>query len=195
MKCKQAKSQLALLIGNDLEPTALQEIHQHLGQCVGCRQHFKQLSTALEVLQAAPPWSSEQERTSEHESLWPRLSVRLASPVAGERPHRLNGWAPSLAVAAACLTMFWVVSSQWMGEKAVDPAPAGFQRSISQPASFEPSDLPAQNGFEPGQNGLAPRRRPSDDSAPDESGKSDIIRRERPGLTGVPVVPVSQPSH
>jgi len=186
MNCKQAKTQLALLIGNDLEPCALQEVRNHLGQCVGCRQHFERLSRALEVLQAPPrSWNPE------HESLWPKLSTRLASPAAGQKPHRLSGWAPSLAVAAACLAMFWVVSSQWSGDRA--PLSNGIEiqaQPIGGPPAFDGGSLPNRNGFE----SRTPRS-PNDPSATDPSGgKSDIMRFQRPSPSAIRVVPVAEPS-
>jgi hypothetical protein len=185
MNCKQAKTQLALLIGNDLEPTALQDVRNHLGQCVGCRQHFDRLSSALEVLQAPPrSWNSE------HESLWPKLSARLASPAAGQKPHRLSGWAPSLAVAAACLTMFWVVSSQWSGDQSVDGTLPKFQaQQIDGPPSFDRDSLPNPNGFE-----SRTGRSAKDGSATDSGSESDIIRFHRQSPSAIPVVPVAEPS-
>jgi hypothetical protein len=111
MNCKQAKGKLALLIGNDLDALAAGEIQKHLGQCAGCREHLQQLSSCLEVLQV-PVASAFR---ADGESLWPQISVRLASPSAGQKPHRLSGWAPTLAVAAACTAMFWVASQQFGG--------------------------------------------------------------------------------
>jgi hypothetical protein len=112
MNCKQAKEKLALLIGNDLDASAVGEIQKHLGQCAGCREHLQRLSSCLEVLQVPVAGAFH----AEGESLWPRISVRLASPSAGQKPHRLSGWAPTLAVAAACTAMFWVASYQFVGE-------------------------------------------------------------------------------
>ncbi len=114
MNCKQARGKLALLIGNDLDVSAMSEVQKHVSQCAGCRGHLQQLSSCLEVLQvpAAGTFSGD------GESLWPRISARLASPTAGQKPHRLSGWAPSLAVAAACTAMFWVASYQFGGDSA-----------------------------------------------------------------------------
>ena len=115
MKCKEAKTQAALLIGNDVEPAALEAVRKHLGECVGCREHFERLSNCLEVLQTPPrSWNADDE------SLWPRLSARLASPNAGQKPHRLNGWAPTLAVAAVCTAMFWGASGYWPARQTTD---------------------------------------------------------------------------
>jgi hypothetical protein len=186
MNCKQAKTQAALLIGNDLDPTALQDVRNHLGQCVGCRQHFERLSSCLEVLQAPPrSW------TSEHESLWPKLSARLASPNAGQKPHRLSGWAPTLAVAAACTAMFWVASSRWSADQPVDSPSMlnGFQlqpQPVGAPPSFDEGSSPSRKGIE----SRPPR------SAHDPSGdESDIMPLRRPSPTAIPVVPVNEPTH
>jgi hypothetical protein len=141
MNCKQAKSQVALLIGNDLEPAALADVRSHLGQCVSCRQHFEKLSSCLEVLQTPPRGDN-----PEDESLWPKLSVRLASPNAGQKPHRLNGWAPTLAVAAACTVMLWVASKSWIGKDGIQPvSPAGVVYPVVDPPAVNRNRMPLRN--------------------------------------------------
>src|SRR5580692_5536162 len=112
MNCKQAQGKLALLIGSDLDVSAIAEVQKHVSQCAGCRERLQQLSSCLEVLQVPAAGTF----LGDGESLWPRISVRLASPSAGQKPHRLSGWAPTLAVAAACTAMFWVASYQFVGE-------------------------------------------------------------------------------
>ena len=122
MNCKQAKERIALLIGNDLDASAVGEVQKHLGQCAGCREHLQRLSSCLEVLQVPAAGAFQ----ADGESLWPRISVRLASPTAGQKPHRLSGWAPTLAVAAACTAMFWVASYQFAGNPSAPTfAPTG----------------------------------------------------------------------
>ncbi|HXY35195.1 MAG TPA: hypothetical protein VEI07_13270 [Planctomycetaceae bacterium] len=157
MNCKQAKGKLALLIGNDLDALAIGEVQQHLAQCAGCREHLQRLSSCLEVLQvpAAGAFSTD------GESLWPRISVRLASPTAGQKPHRLSGWASTLAVAASCAAMFWVASYQFVGDSG-SPAytmpsrPIPLQQ-IDQPLNepprlYQPQVQPV-NPFQPINNG------------------------------------------
>src|SRR5579872_3777808 len=142
MNCKQAKTQVALLIGNDLEPAATADVRNHLGQCVSCRQHFEKLSSCLEVLQAPPRGFNPEE-----ESLWPKLSVRLASSSAPQKPHRLNGWAPSLAVAAACTAMLWVASKNWTGPNGVEQAvPNNMVIPAAAPPPANPDAMPFRNG-------------------------------------------------
>jgi hypothetical protein len=132
MNCKQARAKVALMIGNDLDASAVGDVQKHLAQCAGCREHLQRLSSCLEVLQVPAAGAFQ----ADGESLWPRISVRLASQTAGQKPHRLSGWAPTLAVAAACTAMFWVASYQFAGNPSVPTfAPTG-QRIELQPVDF-----------------------------------------------------------
>jgi predicted anti-sigma-YlaC factor YlaD len=140
MNCKQAKAKLALLIGNDLDAVAAAEVQKHLSQCVGCRQHLQHLSSCLEALQVSATGSVE----PEVESLWPQISVRLASLSGGEKPHRLSGWAPTLAVAAACTAMFWVARYQF-----VDSGAGANYSSPTGPVPLQPVDEPLNPVIQP----------------------------------------------
>jgi hypothetical protein len=172
------------LIGNDLEPAALADVRNHLGECVDCRQHLERLSSCLEVLQAP-------HRTDNvaQESLWPKLSVRLASPNAGQKPHRLNGWAPTLAVAAACMAMLWFTSTHWMARQAVNQPgmPNGVElQPIADPPALEPDGSPARNRTDSRLRN--PVRNPSQ-----EESRIIPFRGQRPDA--IPVVPVGEPAH
>lgn len=178
MNCKIAQSQLALLVGNDLEPAAVDEVRKHLDKCDGCRRHFDRLTAAQEALQtpAEASWSASDE------SLWPNLSVRLASASAGSKPHRLNGWAASLAVAAACTAMVWVASHQWSGPPAADEAGHPVQAISNQgpvnvrpPINAEPDD---DGAFDPTQ-------RRSDDNR-------GIIKLRNRNVPATRVIPIDQ---
>ena len=177
MNCKSAKSQIALMVGNDLEPAAIDEVRQHISECEGCRRHLSRLTASLEALQAPADaiWSAGDE------SLWPKVSGRLASASAGEKPHRLNGWAASLAVAAACTAMLWVASRQWQGQGAADFGQPGIQQ-INEPA---PGNVRPRNDFNQG-NDFNPDQRPSDD-------ETNIIKLRNQGSPATNVVPVNQP--
>jgi hypothetical protein len=181
MNCKQAKSHVALLIGNDLEPAALADVRSHLGQCVSCRQHFEKLSSCLEVLQAPPRGYS-----PEAESLWPKLSVRLASPIIGQKPHRLSGWAPSLAVAAACTAMFWIASKQLIPSGSVEQTvPPGRVYPASQQIPLRLDGTPAENQpeFQIRSRAQKPLGDQSGTMEPREQGSNNKL------------VPVNDPSH
>jgi len=168
MNCKQAKGKLALLIGNDLDASSVGEIQQHLGQCAGCREHLQQLSSCLEVLQVPAAGAFR----ADGESLWPRISVRLASPSAGQKPHRLNGWAPTLAVAAACTAMFWVASRQF-----VPNSPAGGVFGPSEPIPYQPVDERPHLYHQPP---VLPVKAAPDSARP-EPQPSDTIRSHEDG--------------
>jgi hypothetical protein len=186
MKCKEAKTQAALLIGNDVEPAALEAVRKHLGECVGCREHLERLSNCLEVLQTPPrSWNADDE------SLWPKLSARLASPNAGQKPHRLNGWAPTLVVAAACAAMFWVALSHRPGPQGpVQPGGVNGVETISEPigagAAFDGARERTRQ-----ENELQRRRLPKNPSEQD----SGTMLQPRPGAAPIEVVPVGQPAH
>lgn len=167
MNCKQAKTKVALLIGNDLDPTATRDVRQHLNECGSCRQHLQRLSACLERLQVPSPSDS---WSPESESLWPGVLSRLGSESASQRPHRLSGWAPTLAVAAACTAMFWVASSQWVGGPAIDPL-----KHQVQPIEERP----------PGDFQSPPQPRPY-------QRKSDTMRRGSGIFPDVPVIPVNE---
>jgi hypothetical protein len=180
MNCKQAKGKLALLIGNDLDASAVGDVQKHLGECGDCREHLQRLSSCLEALQVPAAGAFR----VEGESLWPRISVRLASPSAGQKPHRLSGWAPTLAVAAACTAMFWVASRQFGN----DSAPTQFFAPTS-PIQYQPIDQPATQRYEPPalpiNSAPAPSRQPQQ--------KSDTIRSRDDGSSrAIPVVPVNE---
>jgi hypothetical protein len=177
MNCKQARGKLALLIGNDLDGSAMQDVQKHLGECSGCRGHLKQLSSCLEVLQVPAVANF----GTGGESLWPNLSVRLASPSAGQKPHRMNGWASTLAVAAACTVMFWVTSRQFgPGDNAVPVgSPAIPLHPIGDPASGNPIRQPRHRDLD-------------DDSARPSNEQSGIMGTREGESNAIPVTPVKQ---
>jgi hypothetical protein len=172
MNCKQARGKLALMIGNDLDVSAVGNVQKHLSQCADCREHLQQLSSCLEALQVP----SAGVFPAEGESLWPRISTRLASPTAGQKPHRLSGWAPTLSVAAACAAMFWVASYQFGGGNS--PAPTPFQ--VDQPIPLQSVEGYPERPARP--NNFAP------DSPRTLDGRSTRLQNR-----GVPVVPVCDP--
>jgi hypothetical protein len=173
MNCKQARGKLALLIGNDLDVSGIGNVQRHLSECAGCREHLQQLSSCLEALQVPPAGVF----PAEGESLWPRISVRLASPSAGQKPHRLSGWAPTLSVAAACAAMFWVASYQFGGGNS--PAPTPYP--IDQPIPLQSVDGPPDYQQSRPRN-FAP------DSPRLQDGRSTRLQQR-----GVPVTPVCDP--
>jgi Putative zinc-finger len=180
MNCNRAKIQLALLVGNDLEPASAEEVRKHLAQCSGCRGHFARLSESLEVMQlpVEGKWGSYDD------SLWKELSVRLAPESVAQKPHRLNGWAATLAVAAACSAMFFVATRQWSDR----PFPGGGgPPQYQQPTDNPPSPLDEL----PNSDEYAPRRGPLDEGSSRRFDPSERTHRST-APAGVPVIPVKQ---
>jgi hypothetical protein len=101
MKCKQAKTQIALWVGNDLEEAAQQKLRGHLTECPECREHSRQLKVSLRALE-----SVERMDALVPASVWPNLSVRLAGRRVDFGMNRFNGWVAAVAVAASALAMF-----------------------------------------------------------------------------------------
>jgi hypothetical protein len=173
MNCKQAKEKLALLIGNDLDASEIGNVQRHLGQCTGCREHLQRLSSCLEVLQVPAAGAFR----ADEESLWPRIAVRLASPNAGQKPHRLSGWGPTLAVAAACTAMFWVASYQFGNNPAGAPFPVP-----GQPIPLQSIEGPAEFREQPQAQPQPPRM---------QERKSDRMQMRGSDSRPIPIQPVS----
>ncbi len=107
MNCKQAKQNIALFAGNDLDPMSTRDLKRHLKECPGCVEQWERMRTSVEALQTHCPSSGPIE-----DSVWPEIVVRLPKQrTVRQRPNRFNGWAPSLAVVAACGLM--VMLARW----------------------------------------------------------------------------------
>ena len=105
MKCRDAKTELALFVGQDHSDTQRwEEVRRHVSACVGCRVHFQRLKQSLAVLESSEPESTYDRRGS----LWPELRKRLdAQPV--PRVAGLQTWMPVTSVVVACLLLVAVV--------------------------------------------------------------------------------------
>ena len=136
MNCKQAKAEIALWVGNDLDESTERSLKRHLSQCLSCRKHWRRMKATLRMLQEADEVPS----ATEVGSLWPRLSAALsAADDQNARRSRFNGWVPALAVAAACLAMISLSNStapvEPQSNAPIIPVPSGFHREI--PRTFE----------------------------------------------------------
>lgn len=78
-----------------------------MAECPSCRRHWRQMKATLQLLHKRKL----QMRNATRESIWPMLSVRLASRIKAQQENRFNGWLPGLAVAAACLIMVTFTAS------------------------------------------------------------------------------------
>lgn len=99
MNCREAKTELALLVGNDLpDPADREALKRHVSTCPTCRAQYRQLKQAFSVLE-----QSEKECTYEtRDSLWPAVSARLTKR-RSEPQLNLRKWWPLGSFLAACL--------------------------------------------------------------------------------------------
>lgn len=120
MNCRQAKSELALWVGGDLNETSMLELERHVAVCPSCRALREGLSashTALQAVAAAPTVGAARDESTRREanrprpasdsSIWPAVSARIARSEQS-RSQRFNGWVPAMAVSAACVAILFV---------------------------------------------------------------------------------------
>ncbi len=99
MKCREAKSNMALYLGHDLpDKSQWEEVRRHVSTCVACRVHYKRLKDSMSTLE-----KSQAEATYEvRSSIWPELSNRLDDQKS--RPKLSNKtWLPMASVMVAAL--------------------------------------------------------------------------------------------
>lgn len=101
MKCKRAKSEIALWVGNDLDENDEQQVARHVARCPQCRDHATELKASLQFLQRP----SDDQAIAPQGSIWPAMTAKLAAVDASRHMDRFNGWVPALTVAAACLAI------------------------------------------------------------------------------------------
>lgn len=143
MNCRQAKSDIALWIGDDLpDRSRREELRRHVSACPGCRKHYKRLRGTLQVLEHA-----DREQTYDaSDSVWPELSRRIeVQSQSGGRRARFNGWFPFVAMTAACVAL--VVTMNPHGAMPVD--------AVDSPISQGMVDIPAF-GSRPGRGPATP---------------------------------------
>ncbi len=109
MNCSQARRDIALWVGQDLDDvTRRVELRSHLAECVDCHQHFRRMKRTYQLLERA-----DQEPTFQSgDSLWPAVATRIAQPHRMAPLSRFNGWMPFVAMTAACLTLMLVVNER-----------------------------------------------------------------------------------
>jgi hypothetical protein len=107
MNCRQAQQDIALFVGHDLDdPRERDDVKRHVATCPGCRAHYRKMKGTLKVLaQADAP-----ETYTTTGSLWPELAGRINNRRPTGPRGRFNGWAPFVAMTAACLVLMVVVN-------------------------------------------------------------------------------------
>ena len=109
MNCRQARTTIALCVGEDLAGRQQrEELKRHLAACPPCRDHYRQLKKTIRVLENAdrdPTYDAA-------DSLWPQLANRIQQQQTSRfSKARFNGWPPFVAMTAACALL--IVAMQW----------------------------------------------------------------------------------
>lgn len=106
MTCDRYRRQLALLVGNDLDPREASDVRQHLIACPACQAHWNSLQASTNVMHSV----SHQASVPASGTLWPEIRVKLAA-----RPTVLSESTPSWftlsAFAAVCAAVVWFTLS------------------------------------------------------------------------------------
>ena len=184
MPCKRAKTQIALLVGQDLEETAQYEVERHLAECPDCRGYRVELGRTFEVFERMGTVVS----ADPEPSLWPDVAQRI-SRIQKTRPSvQRTNWTPLVAIAAACLFVAFLASYE----------PSNDYNDVLRPVRVVPT-APAYS--QPFYEAPAPRSQdPFMVAEPSEflllrggNGSADFGRNsEQKKRRHVPIVPVNQ---
>lgn len=106
MKCKQAKQQMALSAGRDLDPAAEQELRRHLTTCPNCHAQWNRVCSTTSILQQSGLEAAEVSAPQ----LWPSVLHNLRETSRGRtarsEPFSLsNTLVPLVAVASLMLAV------------------------------------------------------------------------------------------
>ena len=112
MNCKQARANIALWVGHDLDEATCHLLERHLATCPPCRDHRGRMQTGLTVLTEMKCGDT----VASADSVWPAVSSRLSACDAALRAPRFNGWDPAIAVAGIFLAIVSIARTP-------DPAP------------------------------------------------------------------------
>jgi len=108
-QCNGLKSRVALAVGNDLSDAELILLEKQLKNCEQCRSQYEELQKSYEALQNqfdnAPVPSLQ-------DSVWPRVSAKIAARRHKNRPTQFNFLLPTLTTIACCLALLLVTNSR-----------------------------------------------------------------------------------
>ncbi len=146
--CKRVRRDIALWIGNDLDPARRIQVQRHIRECEPCRAHSAALKNSITLLSRVDCEAAE----AGSESVWPAVEARLARCRVAPGSHRFNGWAVAAGVAAAWLIV--VAASRWTASP--EPAPtmgeprpvftsAPVDQATPLPALDNPHQIPRQD--------------------------------------------------
>lgn len=139
MHCDEARLDLALWVGHDLDDRArIEELRRHIATCPQCRSRTKSLQASMVALGTPDPDPT----FDRADSLWPDLISRIeyleASP---SSPSHWNAWGLALCgmVIGMVAAWFWLNPSK----DSSSPPPTA-------PSSHQPSTTPAEPYLSPG---------------------------------------------
>lgn len=131
MNCRQARTELALWVGGDLDERATGELERHVCACPQCRELRERLAEACGSLRDAGRMEA---FPVDRPTTWPRLARRIEAYERRPFAPRFNGWVPAVAVASICLAIVAIVNTPPPGvvPQEVGPVPV---RAVSFPRS------------------------------------------------------------
>jgi len=108
MNCRDARSDIALYAGGDLDDAArVRELRRHVAGCAACRERYHSLKGALKLLGSVQTPETESTWKSAG-SLWPKIRRELSrppQPTGALALQQLRHWSPFVAATAACVLM------------------------------------------------------------------------------------------
>jgi|GEM_PF-1564545 len=118
-QCNGLKSRVALAVGNDLTGAELEQLEKQLKSCDQCRAQYEELQKSYSALQqqldSAPVPSLQ-------DSVWPKVSAKIAARRRRNRPTRFNFLLPTLTTVACCLALLLVTDQPRFEQNSFAPA-------------------------------------------------------------------------
>lgn len=145
MNCDEAKLEIALWVGNDLDDLArIEELRRHIATCPDCRLRTKSLQSSMVLLGAV-----DQDLTYDPgDSLWPELQSRIdyleRTP---KNPLPLKKWVWALLAVVAVGGVAWSLKSPRVEEPVAQPV----SKETSEPVKPTPSPGYSHSQYVPGQ--------------------------------------------
>lgn len=169
--CRQARSQIALKAGGDLNnPVDETLLEEHLVECASCREYLASMEATLDLLQTCAHVSLPARRSA---SVWPEVAGRLPAGNGRSVYARFNVWVPTAAMTAACAAMILVTFVQLQRTAALDPF-------LSRHVESADADDPSRRDLFVNDVNFASRRRPSELESTRRSNQFPVIFRVDP---------------
>lgn len=163
MTCDRYRPQLALLVGNDLDPREASEVRQHLGGCPVCQAQWDSLQASTGVLHTVARLATVPASASVWAAVRPKLVVQPK-----KTPDATPSWFTIGAFSAVCAAVVWLTISTPVFDfdvNNVNLADIEGTRDVVKPASSRLPDLHLVDDAQPPVriflDGEAPPRMPT----------------------------------